>query len=221
MLPVFSLNSYKMTDWNELHKTMNVKGPHPKVVSFVGEYLKPGMKVLDLGCGKGRHSIYCAEKGLDVFAVDISDNALNVLEKGKGKLPIEIIQSDIKKMPFSEDYFDAIITVNVINHGYWKDIRAYFKEATRVLKRGALLHVIGLPIEFLEDSRTEKTEELEPGTFVKINSPDGDLPHHGLTQDEVRELLKDYKIIKSENFKENSPWLNREVTHLEIIARKK
>jgi len=212
-----------MAAWKELHEIVTVAEPHPKVVKFVEEYLKPGSKVLDLGCGKGRHSLYCAQKGIKVWAVDIESNCLEVLKKEVGKSgltsSIDIKQSDIRGLPYENDFFDAVITVNVINHGYWEDVKGFFSEMKRVLKPGGLIFAIVVPREFLETVMVPKTREVEKGTFIGLGVIDGDVAHHVLTEEEVRELLEGYDILKLENFKEFSMWIKKEVTHMEIIAR--
>lgn len=214
-----------MAEWDELHKTITIEKPHEKVVEFVTRYVRPGMRLLDLGCGKGRHSIYCAKKGIETHAVDISDNALDFLRKESEKDQLfehlKITKADIRELPFPNEYFNAIICVNVINHGYWKDLKQYFKEATRVLKPNGFFFIIGTPIEFLNDVKGPKTTEVEKGTFLGLNVIDGDVPHHLLTKEEIKELLRNYIIVKAENGLEYSEWIKREVTHVEIIASKK
>ncbi len=46
-------------------------------------------KVLDIGCGSGSHSLYLQEKGLDVYAIDISQGAIEVSKK-RGVLNVEL-----------------------------------------------------------------------------------------------------------------------------------
>lgn len=214
-----------MASWGELHKQMTVEGPHPDVAAFAEGYLKPGMRVLDHGCGKGRHAIYLAKKGIEVHAVDIEESALtglrNEAEKDQLFELLKVERADIRELPYPDEYFDAILSINVVNHGYWADMEQFFKEATRVLKKSGLFHIIGVPIEYLEDTRKPGTKELEKGTFINLNAPDGDLPHHLFTKDELRKLLSDYEIIKMRNMRENSEWMKREIWHFEVIARKK
>jgi len=213
-----------MAAWKELHETMTVAEPHPRVVDFVGRFLKAGSRVLDLGCGKGRHALYCAQRGMKVWAVDIESNCLEVLRKETEKAgladSIDVAQADIKELPYPNDFFDAVITVNVINHGYWRDVQGFFKEITRVLKSGGVLFAVVVPKEFLGNVMGPQTKEVEEGTFIGLDVIDGDVPHHLLTKDEVRKLLKDYETLKLENFEEFSDWIKRDVTHMEIIARK-
>ena len=212
-----------MVSWEEFHKGLTVSEPHFKFVDFADKQLKPGMRVLDLGCGKGRHSLYCARKGMDTYAVDSAGNALEVLRKASEEegLSIRISKSNIREMPYEDLFFDAIVSVNVLNHGHRKDIKDYFAESFRVLKKGGLFYIIGLPLDFLKDVKGPDTKEIEKGTFLGLNTLDSDVPHHLFSRDEIGELLKDYEILSMENFRERSQWLDKDVTHLEVIARKK
>ncbi len=213
-----------MATWDELHKTAKVREVYEGVAEFAKAYLKPGMRVLDLGCGTGRHSLYCARLGIETHAVDISDAGLSKLveESKKGQLfeRLKITKSDIREMPFPNAYFDAIICVNVINHGYKKDVEAYFKEAGRVLKPEGLFFLLVAPPEFIDAVRTEKTVEAEEGTFINIDMPDGEVPHHLLSDKELKALLEGYDILKIKKSKGLSQWKDLEITREEIIARK-
>ncbi|NSW91880.1 MAG: methyltransferase domain-containing protein [Firmicutes bacterium] len=78
--------------------------------------LKPGMRVLGLGCGKGISSIFLArEYGLQVWAFDLwikaTENYKRVKEWGLEKM-IFPIHGDARNMPFAEGFFDAIISVD-------------------------------------------------------------------------------------------------------------
>ncbi len=214
-----------MATWNELHKTFKIDEPHEAFVQFAKEYLKPGMRVLDLGCGRGRHTLYCARRGIEVHAVDIAESGLDSLREacGKERLSglVKVSKADIKALPFPDAYFDAIISVNVLNHGYRRDIEAYFREATRVLKKRGVFFMIVVPPEFIEEARTAGTVEVEKGTFLGIDMPDGDVPHHAISEHEAEELLAGYDILKMEKSKERSRWKDCIVTRTQIIARKR
>jgi cyclopropane fatty-acyl-phospholipid synthase-like methyltransferase len=214
-----------MARWNDLHRTFTISEPHEKFVEFAKEYLKPGMRVLDLGCGKGRHSLYCARMGIETHAVDISETVVESLraESEKDQLfeLLKVTKSDIRELPFPDAYFDAIICVNVINHGHKKDVEAYFKEATRVLKKSGLFFLVVAPLEFIEENRTDRTVEVEKNTFFHIDQPDGDVPHHVLDENEIRERLWGYDILKRGKSKGRSHWKDVVVTREEVIAKKR
>lgn len=67
-------------------------------------------KALDLGCGDGRHTIYLAENGFDVTALDISQNGIAKLNKRakKKNLSIKTVVQDARGFDFKENY-DLII----------------------------------------------------------------------------------------------------------------
>lgn len=78
--------------------------------------LQPGMRVLDLGCGKAGGSIFLArEYGLQVWAVDPwikpSENWERIRDTGLEK-QIFPLNADGTKLPFADNFFDAVIAIN-------------------------------------------------------------------------------------------------------------
>jgi SAM-dependent methyltransferase len=70
------------------------------------------IKILDVGCGTGRHAIELAKRGYIVTGVDLSDNMLkrardNAFEAG---LKIDFITADARKLPFNDE-FDLLIMI--------------------------------------------------------------------------------------------------------------
>ena len=103
------------------------------------KYLKSGDNILDVGCGAGKVSSYLFEKGYRVTGIDINKEAL---KEGK-KINKDIIykKADItKKIPFADNFFDAVIVFDVFEH-IENDHQAV-REAYRVLKKGGTLFFI-------------------------------------------------------------------------------
>ena len=78
--------------------------------------LKPGMRVLDMGCGKALTSIFLAKEfGVTVFANDLwispSDNWKRICEAGMQDLVFPIY-GEAHALPYANDFFDAIISIN-------------------------------------------------------------------------------------------------------------
>jgi ubiquinone/menaquinone biosynthesis C-methylase UbiE len=74
--------------------------------------LQPGARILDVGCGPGRHSVALAKAGLNVTGVDVSLRFLEIAGEaaraaGVGAAFFEV---DARQMPF-EDEFDAVISI--------------------------------------------------------------------------------------------------------------
>lgn len=72
--------------------------------------LKPGMKVLDVGCGPGRHSLELARRGIQTTGIDISSGFIEVAQKvaSKERLPATFIVADARKLNYDSE-FDAAI----------------------------------------------------------------------------------------------------------------
>lgn len=104
--------------------------------------LKKGMRVLDLGCGRGLTSIFLAKKfGVQVFAVDLgisaTENYNRFQRMGVADLIIPM-QLDATSLPFAKGFFDAVISVD--SYHYFGNSDAYFSEVLMpVLKKEAIV----------------------------------------------------------------------------------
>src|SRR5829696_8464635 len=98
-------------------------GPHPlwqleEILPALR--LRPGMRVLDLGSGKGATSVFLArEFGVRVVAADwwiSADQAAAVLtEAGVGDR-VEAVQAEAHALPFEEQSFDAIVSIDAFEY---------------------------------------------------------------------------------------------------------
>ena len=77
--------------------------------------LQPGMRILDLGCGRAMSSIFLRrEFGVQVWATDLwfsaSENLQRIRDAGVGE-GVFPIHADARSLPFATDFFDAIISI--------------------------------------------------------------------------------------------------------------
>lgn len=99
------------------------------------------MRVLDLGCGTGLTSIFLAkEYGAQTFAVDLwisaNDNYKRFLQMGVEELVIPIHADAAVELPFADEYFDALISID--SYHYYGNREDYFKKHVKsLLKMGA------------------------------------------------------------------------------------
>lgn len=114
----------------------------PQIVELFKQ--RKAKKVLDLGCGTGRHLVYLAKEGFDVYGIDNSENGIKIAKNWlkEENLKAHLKVSDIyKKLPYKDDFFDAIISTNVLHHNTITNIRKLIKEIERVLKPKGLIFV--------------------------------------------------------------------------------
>lgn len=130
--------------------------------------LKPGMRVLDLGCGWGGLCKFLAETyDVQVVGVNIAKEGVKeARERCKG-LSVEIRCQDYRDV---NEVFDRIVVVGLIEHVGHKNYRSFFELANRCLTRDGifLLHTIG---RF--NDATPKTEDYTH----KYIFPNGMLPN--------------------------------------------
>jgi len=106
-------------------------------VEFFKNYLKKlkkGMKVLDLGCGRGGFTHYLKNSGLYVDAVDISSSALKRVNSDNKK----IISAE-NLAPFKSETYDAVFAIELLN--YVSSPEKVLKEIRRVLKSKGFLFI--------------------------------------------------------------------------------
>lgn len=101
--------------------------------------LKPGMKVLDVGCGTGNQSIPAAKTGAGVTGVDI---ATNLLEQARERarrenLTVDFREGDAEDLPFSDGVFDVVLSMFGAMFAPRPELVA--SELLRVAKPGGLI----------------------------------------------------------------------------------
>ena len=106
---------------------------------------RPGMRVLDLGCGRAMSSIFLRrEFGVQVWATDLwfsaSENLRRVRDAGfeDGVFPIH---ADARSLPFAEGFFDAIVSID--SFSYYGTDDMYLNEFARFVKPGGPVAIAG------------------------------------------------------------------------------
>jgi len=114
--------------------------------------LTPGMRVLDMGCGKAMSSIFLAKEfGVLVWANDLwitaSENWKRACEAGAGA-HVFPIHAEAHALPYAEDFFDAIISLD--SYHYYGTDDLYLKYFVRFVKPGGQIGIVvpGLMREF-------------------------------------------------------------------------
>lgn len=76
-----------------------------------------GLRVLDAGCGFGRHAFFAARYGAEVFALDSSEEAVNSAQRNLRTLHrAHVVQGDLYRPPFRKQSFDLVYCFGVLHH---------------------------------------------------------------------------------------------------------
>ncbi len=97
-------------------------------------------RVLDVGCGGGRHVVYLLRLGLSVTGGDRCPLALAETRRwlSREQLQATLVQLEMTTLPFDSGSFDAVLSVNVLHHAQPHLARAAVREVWRVLRPGGL-----------------------------------------------------------------------------------
>ncbi|MCX6703752.1 MAG: class I SAM-dependent methyltransferase [Candidatus Zambryskibacteria bacterium] len=126
-----------------------------------------GKKLLDLGCGTGRNSLYAHELGLEAHGIDISKNAISHgLEYAKRmSVAVDLQVGSIgEKLSFANEEFDILLDVTSSNSLSEKEREIYLEEMYRMLRPGGYVYVKALCKE--GDTNAKELLKRFPGPEV-------------------------------------------------------
>lgn len=154
--------STQKQQWDESYTNRDtfIYYPHEEIVRFISKYVRKrtgvtsfkdardfggAAKVLDLGCGQGRHVIYAHEMGLDPYGVDLSDKAIGDAREwakraGVAQPEERLKQGDIRHLPWADGFFDVVVSHGVLDSMHFAIACEAMQEAHRVLKPGAFFY---------------------------------------------------------------------------------
>jgi ubiquinone/menaquinone biosynthesis C-methylase UbiE len=131
-------------EWDQIYRRYPVESwgwelgkPRPILVEFVEKGLIKRGKVLDLCCGAGTNTVYLAEKGFEVTAIDISRKAIAYAKEKAGHANVKIdfmIQSFVD-LSFKDEKFDFVFDMGCFHHVEIVDRPKFITGVHRVLKK--------------------------------------------------------------------------------------
>ena len=200
-----------MQQWNKIFKKhgkvfLKHYDEIPKIVKIFKKHNIE--KILDLGCGSGRHTVYLAKKGFKVYGFDISAEGIkltkNWLKENNLKANLKI-GSIYKKLPYKDNFFDAVISINTIHHSKIENIRKAIQEIERVLKPEGLIFINFRKRKIKKQWPKSKIIELfgkqktaykviGPRTYAPIDGGEKGLIHYLFNKELLRKEFKNFKI---------------------------
>lgn len=157
LIRAMNISHYQMTDWGLSHLLIGKQDT-----------------ILDVGCGGGGTVHKLARKATSgkVYGIDFSTESVMVSRKISKQFiqmgRVEIRQSAVSNLAFSDGMFDLVTAVNT--HNYWPDLARDMQEILRVLKPGGQLIIIGSVYKGgKNDKRNQKFAELIKIAFPSVN----------------------------------------------------
>lgn len=162
---------------------------------YIQAYLKPGARILDVGAGTGRYSIYWAERGYSVCALELADaNVEAFRHKLHPGLDIQLRQGNaIDLSVYADRSFDVVLMMGPLYHLHSEaDRQRCIAEAKRVCKPEGVIF-----FAFLSNDMIVLTEFLNRPDFFTDTTYDHDtfkvedFPFVFFTVEEARRILRD------------------------------
>jgi len=157
------------------------------------------IELLDLGCGLGRHSIYMAQKGFDVTAVDLSEYGVDHLKEWAERehLTIKTNVCDMLHLPFEDNSFDCIIAYNVIYHTDTKGFIAALAKINRVLRSNGEFFITLISKDTWSYKRADTYKRVDQNTILRDeHETEKDVPHFYVDIEDIKMLFSDFDYIK-------------------------
>jgi len=153
-------------------------------------------RLLDAGCGSGKHSIPLRMRGFDVIGVDVSTGALEMATRGSvcRELDITFLAADICHLPFPARSFDVIWCYGVLQHLMLAERELAINEFRRLLRRNGTLFIE----VFGEEDMRYGGNEVEPNTFKRRKG----IIYHYFNKNELKRLLEGFSCRIEESKKE-------------------
>lgn len=152
----------RKAEWDAVYKRGDnfVFYPHEEVIRFVSKHIRKrtGLsefrdvardastaRVLDLGCGIGRHVKFCCEIWLDAYGVDLSDAGVEVARRWLASSNIadaesRIVPGDVRSPPWVDGHFTFAVSHGVLDSMPWDIARAACAELARAMVPGGLFY---------------------------------------------------------------------------------
>lgn len=109
--------------------------------------IKTGMRVLDIGVGRGETFYRSHKIGAEIIGIDFSSASIKIAQSVicNQNLSGLVTQADAKSIPFKDGSFDRILMFDIVEHLYPWELQKTYKEAWRLLKPGGKLIIHTTP----------------------------------------------------------------------------
>ncbi len=134
--------------FHEFNETRGERLSRRLQAAFALAEIIPGMRVLDVGCGRGEILRHCTRLGAHACGVDYAPAAVSIAREGSGENTVTenpVSRADAKALPLPDEEFDRVLLFDVVEHLFPWELQQALLEARRVMKPDGLLAVHTAP----------------------------------------------------------------------------
>lgn len=185
----------KAWDWENIKSETWLK-PSEESFYYAEKWRAEGRKrLLDLGCGMGRHAIFFDAKGFKVTAIDLSEYGVNNLRawQKKNGTDFRTVVGDMTALPFADNAFDCIYSYHVMTHTDTEGIKRIMSEIRRVLRPGGEIY-FDLCSKEAWHWVNKVGDPIDENTIRFVGGPEDGIPHFFADEAAMRELLTGFDV---------------------------
>lgn len=198
-----------MQSWDNIYKQTGKKYTSslaywPKLIKLLER--AEVKRVLDVGCGSGKHILSLAREGFEVCGIDSSPEAVNLAKNrfSEAGLKAKILTHSMhNKFPYKDEFFDAAISLRTLNHGFLYQIKKTIAEITRVTKKEGMVFITVIKIpgrkNILGETKLNgvRVRIIEKRTYIPLETKEKGIIHYLFNKKVLYSLFKEkYDIEK-------------------------
>lgn len=231
------MKNNNLLDWEKsyLNKDNFIFYPHEEIVRFISKYIKKRIglhnfkpidqnkskpKILDIGCGIGRHVKLINEFNLDAYGFDLSSEAIKVAKYNFINLDLKdlserVIVADIRNLPYKNNFFNYMISHGVLDSMNYDIALEGIMELHKKINDNGLIY---LDLISTNDHTFTNSEQYD--LVVKTKHEKNTVQSY-YNIDRIKKLLKDkFEIIELYEIINRNFDSNRLLARFHIIAKK-
>lgn len=187
----------KAWDWDVV-KNPVWRIPSEESYYYVSRWKGKGYsRLLDLGCGLGRHTVFFARQGFCVSAMDLSPEAVHSTEEWlkEDGIPAEVKMGDMLSLPYPDAAFECLFSYHVISHTDTPGAKKIISEIRRVVMPGGEIFLT-LCAKDTWSYKDAGFPVIDENSVLKTDGAEVNVPHFYVNLDDLLALFEDFEIIK-------------------------